>query len=86
MIGVGSGGGYGGFVRRLSRDPGYGLRKRRKEYGSKDTRPAGPKLVRGRGLRRRRAPALGAAWVVAILVLLAAVGVIVIRLLRVMAW
>ena len=81
MVGWGVGG-VGGYIRRLSRDPGYGLRGKKRNYGKGDTRPLGPKLIRGRGLRRRRnviSPALG----LTILALAAIVGVIVIRLLRV---
>ena len=49
-------GGLGAHLRNLSRSPNYGLRKRRKEYGSDHEEPVGPKLVRGRGLLRRRRP------------------------------
>ena len=79
---IGGIGGYGAYVRNLSRNPGYGLRGKRKDYDSKNDRPVGPRLVKGRGLRRRRAPVASASYVIILLTLTALVGVIVIRFLQ----
>jgi hypothetical protein len=68
---------FGSHFRNLARSPNYGLRRRRKEYGSDDDRPVGPKLVRGRGLFRRRRPE-SVAWllfVTAMCVGIATVGI-----------
>ncbi len=71
-------GGYGRYVRNLSRGPGYGLRGRRKDYAKYENIPAGPKLIRGRGRPRRRLPDVGPGTsisTVLLLALLAALGI-----------
>jgi hypothetical protein len=70
-------GGVGSYLRNLSRSPGYGLRKHRRQHGSGGPAdPVGPSLVRGRGLARRRpgSALLAVARLAALLLLAAALA------------
>ena len=75
--------GYGYGIQRRIREierasPSLPKRKKKRRLGAE--RPCGPKLVRGRGLKRRRADLWAPVRAVAYLALAAGLGIIVVRL------
>ena len=67
----------GRCVRNISRAPGYGLRKRRASGGTaRGDEPVGPRLVRGRGRRRRALRTPGVALLLSFVLLMVTVAAI----------